>query len=38
MYSVYGIEENDISQQSFYNFIWYLKRNNIVVNFILIVC
>ena len=31
MYSIYGIEENNVSKENIYYFIWYLKRNNIVV-------
>ena len=38
MYSIYGIEENDVSQQKLYNILWYLKINNIVVKTLFIVC
>ena len=31
MYYIYGIEENNISQENLYSMIWYLTRNNCVL-------
>ena len=38
MYYIYGIEENDASQQNIYTIIWYLKRNNRSMKTIFIAC
>ena len=37
MYSIYGIQESDVSQENIYYIIWYLKRNNCVLKNIFIV-
>ena len=37
MYSIYVIEESDVSQENRYNFIWYLKRDNYAVKTLFIV-
>ena len=38
VYSIYSIEENDISWENLYYIIWCLKRNNFVAKTIFIVC